>query len=281
MARRLGRAVPCGGGHLSRHQRISRQENDPGRGYCLHEEQAEKIREQFGGNIRKLADRDWVAFSAPESPPIPIRDRFLVTPDTDEERLEEMRRAHDGRELLQIPAEMAFGTGDHATTATCLRMMCDLVAEEKIPDHFRCLDLGCGSGILAIAAMKLGAKEAQGIDFDGAAIRVSSENVKRNDLTGAAIRFDLADVLEWSPPADQKYDLICANIFADLLARAFPRMLDWLAPGGRLIISGILESHFTDCMEAAAAAGLIVREKRQRGKWVSLLADVDGEREPD
>ncbi|MEM9480421.1 MAG: 50S ribosomal protein L11 methyltransferase [Verrucomicrobiota bacterium] len=240
--------------------------------YCRHEEQAEKIKEQFGGSIRKIADRDWVAFSAPESPPVIVRDKFLVTPDTDEERLAKIREENAEREVLLIPAEMAFGTGDHATTATCLRMMCDLVAEGLLPNEFKMLDLGCGSGILAIAAMKLGASKALGTDYDEAAVRISQENLKRNGLTDSAIRFEQADVTTWSPEGGDKCDLICANIFADVLCQTLPNAIGWLAADGVMILSGILEDHLEDVVEASAANGLAIRERRQRGKWVTLLA---------
>ena len=236
--------------------------------YCKTKRGAEKIQAKWGGSVRKLVNRDWVAISAPEIPPIKIRERFVVTPETDPDKLAEIAAENPGRQLLNIPAEMAFGTGDHATTATCLRILCDLLAQDELPEKFSCLDLGCGTGILGIAAKKSGAGKVLGVDFDDAAVRISKKNVTANSLSPRSVKITGADVLQWEPP--QKYDLVYANLFSDVLAAAFPMIRKKaLAKNGRLVVSGILEDHAPECLDAACDAGLHVRETRTRGKWVT------------
>ncbi|CAN5271628.1 hypothetical protein BH23VER1_BH23VER1_10810 [soil metagenome] len=248
--------------------------------FCRSEEQATDIKAQFGGKVSHLADRDWVAFSGHEPAPTKIRDRFLVTPAHDPARLAAIAAENPGRSCISIPAEMAFGTGDHATTATCLRLLCDLHARGELPAGFSCLDLGCGSGILAIAAAKLGAATVCGLDFDPAAVRISKKNAGANGVAGKA-SFEEADILQWLPePATRSYDLIFANLFSDVLQAAFPTIRRAMAPGGHLVLSGILGAHAPETFASAAGAGLHVEETRPRGKWVTAHATTSTPERP-
>ncbi len=170
------------------------------------------------------------------------------------------------RSLLFFPAEMAFGSGAHATTASCLRMLCDL--ESTLKPGWRMLDLGTGSGILAIAACALGAGEVLGVDFDPIAIRIARRNWRRN-RTGLkeAPRFENVDVLENFPAG--RYEVVCANLFAELLIKIAPRILQSLSPGGWWIFSGVLAEQASDVSFAIRRAGFGQPVVRRRGKWMA------------
>ena len=118
--------------------------------YCASKAEADAIFSQFGGSVRKMRDADWN--KTPEPPkPLKVRDAFLVTAETDAKKLAALRKEHGKREIIVIPPEMAFGTGDHATTSTCLRFLVD-ISRERIGTEWTVADLGTGTGLLAIAA---------------------------------------------------------------------------------------------------------------------------------
>lgn len=231
--------------------------------YCARRAEAEAIQRQFGGSVRELKARNWAALATPQIEPVKIRDRFVIVSQTAPAELEALRERHPGRELLVIPVEMAFGTGDHPTTATCLRWLCDMDL-----GGLSVLDAGCGTGILSIAAARLGAGPVLGIDFDPAAVRAARENAVRNGTP--AVEFQQQDLLRWKLP--RRYDLILANIFADVLTAAFPKLRSGLAPSGRLILSGIMNRHSADCLAAGEAAGFHFEKVTRRGRWVTALA---------
>jgi ribosomal protein L11 methyltransferase len=161
---------------------------------------------------------------------------------------------------------MAFGTGHHATTATVLRMLVDAAAERK-GQRWTMADLGCGSGILAIAAEKLGAAKSWGCDFDPKAVLVSKENAQRNDAP--KIRFTEVDVLEWEPK--EQWDIVAANIFVDILEQAFPQIVRAVKPGGTLMASGILKTQAGPCLKVAESCGIRWDRVVTKGKWLSAM----------
>ena len=114
---------------------------------------------------------------------------------------------------------MAFGTGDHATTSTCLRLLVDY-AKEARGGRWSLLDLGCGTGILAIAGALLGAAEVDGFDFDPAAVKIANRNARRHGLK--RLKFTEDDVTKWEP--EREYDVVAANIFFDVLTISFERI---------------------------------------------------------
>lgn len=230
--------------------------------FCAGCAEAEAIAERFGGRVRELKQADWQrAQEVP--PPLRIRDRFLVTQEDDLDRLRQLAIAHPGRELISIPPEMAFGTGDHATTSTCLRFLVDL-AKEREPG-WSCADLGCGTGVLAIASRKLGAAEVYACDFDPFAVAVTRRNAERNATSDLAI--EERDVLKWKPK--RRYDVVLANLFSTVLIEAFPVLAKLVKPGGELILSGILASQAWDVFEAGAGVGFGFPQVVKKGKWVT------------
>lgn len=233
--------------------------------YTEQAEEALVLQALYGGQATPLPETDWVAATAPEqSPPLLIRKKLVLTTSESPQELERLRQQYPGRILLSLPAEQAFGTGNHATTATCLRLLCDAAAQ--LPKPWSLIDVGCGTGVLALAGLKLGAAHAEGFDFDPKAVEVARRNIARN---GGAdeLRLFQADVFEWEPAAPA--DVVLANLFSTVLQRAFPRLLRALKPGGRLIISGILREQATETLAAAQAAGLTVDKSITRGKWTT------------
>lgn len=230
--------------------------------FCASREEAEAIVARFGGRVKELHQDDWQR-PVEVPPPLKIRDRFLVTQESDPARLQELQDEFAGREVISIPPEMAFGTGDHATTSTCLRFLVDL-ARRREPG-WSCADLGSGSGVLGVAAMKLGAGRVFACDYDPFAVEVTRRNAARNGVSG----IDVAevDLLGWKP--GEQFDVVLANIFSSVLIEAFPVIARLVRPGGELVLSGILKSQAWEVFEAGAGAGFGFPVVVTRGKWVS------------
>ena len=168
-----------------------------------------------------------------------------------------------GRVVLRLDPGMAFGTGTHETTALCLRALDELVAGGE-----RMLDIGTGSGILAIAALLLGAAEADGVDIDPMCVRTAGENAERN---GVADRFHVR-VGNLSDQARGTYQIITANIVANAIIALAPSVPALLDAGGVFLASGIIDEREEEVASAIAAAGLAVREIRRDNGWVCILA---------
>lgn len=232
--------------------------------YCETEADAEAIKEQFGGSVRELKSQNWAALTTEVSPPINIRGRLLVTGEKETAKLSQLAREHEGMDVISIPPDMAFGTGDHATTSTCLRLLVD-VAGERSGQAWDFLDLGTGSGLLAIAAMKLGASEAFGCDYDPLAIKVAKGNLEKNSTP--EVQLEQFDVLEWTPP--KQWKVVAANLFCDVLQEGFGTIASALADDGDLMVSGILADQWEPTKKAGEKAGLEFFEVKQRGKWVT------------
>lgn len=242
----------------------------PGRTTIRVEVYAEKqsdvvaVQKMFGGTVREVKNRNWAAMSAAAMPPIQVRGKLVVCSARNAADIKKAKAEHAGKEVIAIPADMAFGTGHHATTSTVLRMLVDAAAPLQ-GTRWKMADLGCGSGILAIAAAKLGASKVWGCDFDPKAVEVSVENAARNATPD--IRFTETDVLEWK--AREQYDIVIANIFYDILEAAFPQIVRSVRPGGTLMVSGILKTQAEACLAVATKLGVRWDRVVTRGKWVS------------
>ena len=232
--------------------------------YCEEEVQALEIAAQFVGLVKEVADKNWVALSADPGPPIKIRGSLLVTAEVTPPGLRELLELHEGRVVVSIPPEMAFGTGDHPTTAACLRFLADEARARK-GRRWRMLDLGCGSGVLAIAANLLGAEECEALDFDPQAVEVARHNVERNEANGVQVKE--ADIREWS--TEQQYEVVAANLFADVLQVSFGKIRRALGPGCVFILSGVLREQWAETEEAGRTAGLDFEVVKKKGKWIS------------
>jgi ribosomal protein L11 methyltransferase len=160
---------------------------------------------------------------------------------------------------------MAFGTGDHATTMTCLRMLCD--KSEGWPPGWSALDAGCGTGILGIAASALGAAKVDAFDFDPLAVRAAKENVKLNP--GCKMSVKRVDIHEWMAP--RQYDVVLANLFSDLLIASASKLAAAAVDGGTVILSGILRTQFPEVKSAMQVAGLSLERVTFVGKWTAAI----------
>ena len=175
-----------------------------------------------------------------------------------------LEKKYPEREILLIPGEMAFGTGEHVTTASCLRLLCD-VAEDRRGMPWSMFDLGTGTGILAIAARRLGAVEAEALDSDPDAVRVANGNARRNRIS--ALRIAEADILCWKPARPRQ--VVCANMFSEVLIRAAPRIGKACRSGGSLVLSGILRSQEDETLAAFRSRRFQATRIVRRGKWIA------------
>jgi ribosomal protein L11 methyltransferase len=232
--------------------------------FCATQAEADAVAAQFGGSIRKMANAEW---NKPVAPPRPVKVRgiFVLTAENRPKELAALKKANPKREIIVIPPEMAFGTGDHATTSTCLRLLVD-VARSRKETHWTVADLGTGTGVLAIAAKKLGAGETFACDYDPLAVAVAVRNIERNGTPEILIQEQ--DVLRWKP-RKKGYDVVLANLFSTILIEAWPVIAKSLAPGGDLIVSGILATQAWDVFKAAAGSGLGFTTVVKKGKWVT------------
>lgn len=226
----------------------------------LSKAQAEMLKKQFGGSIN--AQKAPQAVSAAVRAPIRVRGKLIVV-GSEAERTALTRKGGAGQVLL-IPAGMAFGTGDHATTSTCLRFLAD-ISQELHDEKWEMLDLGCGSGILAIAARMLGARRAEAGDFDPHAVRTTKENIQLNSVTGVSAK--KLDVRTWKPA--RTWPVVAANLFSGLLVEVAPKLAATLPTGGRLVFSGILRTQEAEVLAAFKKAGLKIEQVVRKGKWVS------------
>ncbi len=208
---------------------------------------------------RAVIEQDWSLEWKKNYQPIRIGRRIQIVPSWMDPAL------YAGDLVLRLDPGMAFGTGMHPTTQLCLETLEDLVTPGS-----DVIDLGCGSGILAIAAAKLGARRVLGVDIDPQAVRTARENIMLNGV-GSSVEIragSLAELLK----EERSAPLIVANILAvvirEMLASGLARTV---RPGGRLVLSGILEEQSAAVEDAIREAGLRVGEKRIRQDWVALI----------
>jgi ribosomal protein L11 methyltransferase len=215
---------------------------------------------RFGGEIRDLRNStaDWVRTFVWKAP-ISIRGRLRII-----NREPEPGAPFDPK-TIYIPANLAFGTGEHATTAACLRLLTDIAPKS---DSWDFLDAGTGTGILAIAAMRLGAGRILAFDFDRTAVRIAKANARLNKANG--LKFLRADALTYTP--DGQFDIIAANLYSDLFRKAASLLWIAMKPLGNLIVSGLTRDQIESVDETIRELGGYVEAKRARGKWVTLLA---------
>ncbi len=193
---------------------------------------------------------------------------ILIKPTWEELPAEE----REGRIVIEIDPGVSFGTGKHETTQLCIRELMKYIADSP-----RVLDVGCGSGILSIAALKLGAREVNGTDLDADCITSTLENLRVNHLQDVKTLFLRGNVIDDATLRGQlggDYDIVVANILADVIIPMVPVVATMLRKGGYFITSGIIDFKEQLVCEAMTAAGFTILEVRHQGEWVGITATL-------
>lgn len=254
-------------------------------GYLAIDEQIEETRQQVEEGLwhlgqiaanalaplpeatyRPIQDEDWMAAWKQHYHPIQIGKRLLILPAW----IEDPRQ---GRIAVKIDPSMAFGTGTHPTTQLCMELL-----EETVQPGKPAIDIGCGSGILSIGAVKLGAAPVLAVDIDNASIRSTKENGQANAVL-EKIETGLGSVKEIREGrfSIRHAPLVLANILASVIIRLFDDGLgELLEPGGRMVLSGILAEQAQGVVEAAEKKGLKKVDQRQIGDWVAIVMEKRG-----
>ena len=207
--------------------------------------------------VRTLAEEDWANAWKAHYHPFRVGERLVIAPSWEPPTLEA------GDLLIVLDPGMAFGTGLHPSTRLCLTFL-----EMHLRPGDTVLDLGTGSGILAIAAAKLGAAFVLARDIDPVAVEVAKENVARNAVS-SIVRVEEGSL----PERTDRFDLVLVNILAEVIVRLLSEGLaDLVCPGGSLILSGIIASKADDVRAALAERGFTSVQRRDEGEWVALLA---------
>ena len=226
---------------------------------CRSRSDSSALLKEFGGRIEALPGNWLERFTRGDSKAIKIGKRLMVS-SVGRTVVSRLSR-HKGRSHILIPASLAFGTGEHATTAMSLRFLEQLTRCWK--PGWSLADLGTGSGILALAAKYFGAGRVVGMDNDPAAISVAKSNARLNKIRD--VSFQLGDVHKWHPA--QKSDVITANLYSDLLLEILPK----LRAGRWLILSGILRSQQGELVPALQRNRFDIISAKRRGRWLAIL----------
>ena len=184
-----------------------------------------------------------------------IGKRIIVTPSWEE------YTPAEGEVQMRLDPGMAFGTGTHDTTRLCLELL-----EEVVTPETRILDVGTGSGILSVGGVLLGAPSALGVDIDPVAVKVANENAEINEVTGKTefVCGDLTDKVHG------KFEIVTANIVADVIIRLLSTVKNYLLKGGVLIVSGIIDTRADEVENACHEAGFVTEKRLEHGGWVAI-----------
>ena len=235
-------------------------EDDPGEAirFITGRLNASGIRYESGS--KTVREEDWANNWKQYFKPLPVGNNLIIVPTWDDNVPPEF----SGRTRIVMDPGMAFGSGQHETTRLCLEMI-----EKHLKPGERVLDVGTGSGILAIGSLLLGAKDAVGIDIDPLAVKVSAENAERSGLSD---RFE-AKCCDLAGDISGQFGLIVANIVADIVLKLIPDTPRLLAKGGKLILSGIITERRADVEAGLKAAGYTVTDSKELRGWTVLVAE--------
>ena len=209
-------------------------------------------------------EEDWANNWKQYYKPLAIGERLLVLPSWENEP------EGNTRTVLRLDPDMAFGTGAHHTTRMCLEYL-----EQVVQTGQEVLDLGCGSGILSIASLLLGAEDAVAVDIDPIAERIARENADMNGLGNAHYHIKIGDVLtdaRLQRLIAGQYDVVVANIVADVIIRLAPLAKGYCKPGAPFIVSGIIDERRDEVLAALRVAGFTVEDMKNAEGWNAILS---------
>ncbi len=213
--------------------------------------------------VHNLKEEDWANNWKAYYKPLCIGEKLLVCPSWE-------NAGDTDRKVLKLDPGMAFGTGTHNTTRLCLEMV-----EKYVCDDMSILDLGCGSGILSIAAVLLGSSHALAVDIDPIVDSIARDNADMNGL-GDEYKILVANILEDTNLQESirqtHYDMVTANIVASVIIPLTPLVRDFLTPDGIYIASGIILDRLEEVKQAFEASGFEIIDERISGEWVALSA---------
>lgn len=212
--------------------------------------------------LQNICEEDWANNWKQYFKPLNIGEKLVIKPSW-----EEYENTGD-RIILEIDPASSFGTGQHHTTRLCLELL-----EKSLNKGDRILDLGCGSGILSIGAMLLGADSAVAVDIEENSAKTAAENAQKNGISADKYMTYCGNILcdEWlADKIDDKYDIIAANIVADVLIAMKDFFVRYLKTGGTLIISGIIEERMDEVIDAVEAVGFRKTDVNIREGWAAV-----------
>ena len=209
-------------------------------------------------DISGVNEDDWANSWKAYYKPIKIGEKIVIVPAW------EKYEAKEGEMVVRMDPGMAFGTGSHETTRLVIGLL-----EKYINGGERVLDVGTGSGILAICASKLGAEKCRAYDIDPVAVKVARENIKDSGLTN--ISCDQSDLLRQVDTAEGGYDVICANIVADIIIRMTPDVAKYMNDGAVILASGIIVERSEDVINCFEQNGFKIVDRAEENGWCALV----------
>lgn len=223
----------------------------------LKEKIQELVQEEVSLELKQICEDDWAhawkAYYKPEQ-----IGKIVIKPSW------EAYEPSGSEQVIEMDPGMAFGTGTHPTTRLCIKLL-----QEVIKHPLDVLDLGTGSGILAITAAKLGAARVVASDIDAVAVKVAIENVVRNNLADT-VNVIKSDLLK--EHSDAKYDLVVANIIADVILQLIPEVKDYLKQSGLFVISGIIEGRLAEIESSLEQSGFQIQQVEAEAEWRAIVA---------